>query len=163
MIASERQFLIFVQGVRAFALDGRLACWREPMKLRSNLGGDFRVGAGLALGRGGRAARHGGVVAFGRLCLPGGLVTALRFRFVIGTLLWRVSETQAVQQSGAPNHDEIEANGLHAAAVPGLVGSGFWSLPLPRNAILKAGTTTSNMRGPTSMPPTTTVARGRCT
>ncbi len=32
-----------------------------------------------------------------------------------------------------------------------------------RNSVCKAGTTTSMMTGPTSMPPTTTVASGRCT
>jgi hypothetical protein len=35
--------------------------------------------------------------------------------------------------------------------------------PRPRNMVCSAGTTTSSMMGPISMPPTTTVASGRCT
>ena len=55
----------------------------------------------------------------------------------------------------APRH--VEARSCSASR-PGLR-----SVTLPKNIICSAGTTTSNMIGPMSMPPTTTVASGRCT
>ena len=53
---------------------------------------------------------------------------------------------------------------MDVARSAGLFGQGFRRIALPiQKSVCTAGTTTSKRSGPTSIPPTTTVARGRCT
>jgi hypothetical protein len=68
---------------------------------------------------------------------------------------------QKNRRPGAVRH----AQWVHAPT--SATGGGFEGpvapLSLRRNTSCNAGTTTSSIRGPRSMPPTTTVANGRCT
>lgn len=79
----------------------------------------------------------------------------------LGTLgrcwLSRGREAAAKRPRGAAHHQGKKTRGLHFDSAKGR------RVSLPRKIILSAGTTRSSMMGPTSMPPTMTVASGRWT
>ncbi len=58
---------------------------------------------------------------------------------------------------------ECEHQSKAASCAASGPATGLAAVPRPRNSVCSAGTTTSNMIGPISIPPTITVASGRCT